>query len=105
MPVLSLCCSLGNSEFVPGTQLQSKECQCRAGVPPKAKAKGVAAQAKAEAAAAGKAKARAKTMDKGGRALPEGALGPPGPCRWVRAGCLPRFRCQQRVRGSQRSRR
>ena len=75
----------------------------RAGVPPKAKAKGVAAQAKAKAAAAGKAKARAKAMGKGGRALPEGALGPPSPCRWVRAVCLPRFRCQQRVRGSQRS--
>ena len=70
-----------------------------AGVPPKAKAKGDAAQAKAEAAAAGKAKARAMAMGKGGRALPEGALGPPSPCRWVRAVCLPRLRCQRRVRG------
>ena len=70
---------------------------------PLAKAKGNAAQAKAEAAAAGKAKARAMAMGKGGRALPEGALGPPSPCRWVRAVCLPRLRCQQRVRGSQRS--
>ena len=28
VPVLSLCSSLGNSEFVPGIQLRSKECQC-----------------------------------------------------------------------------
>ena len=49
VPVLSLCSSLGNSEFMPGTQLQSKECQCRAGVPPKARAKGEAAKARAKA--------------------------------------------------------
>ena len=66
---------------------------------PLAKAKGDAAQAKAEAAAAGKAKARAMAMGKGGRTLPEGALGPPSPCRWVQAVCWPPFRCQQRVRG------
>ena len=48
-------------------------------MPPKAKAKGAAARAKAKTAAAGKAKARAKGLGKGGEAVPEGALLPPGP--------------------------